>query len=71
MHFFFFGGLLGLFALAMVVLIFVFWLWMLVDCIQNPALDGTEKLIWALVILFLHVLGAVLYYLIVRSKPAM
>lgn len=71
MHFLFFGGLMGLFALTMVILIFVFWAWMLVDCIQNPALDSTEKLVWVLVILFLHALGAVLYYLIVRNKPAM
>jgi len=43
----------------------VFWLWMLVDCLTSP-LPSIEKLIWALVIIFLHVVGALLYFFIAR-----
>ncbi len=40
-----------------------FWIWMLVDCITNEPSEGNDKLIWALVILFAHGLGAIIYFL--------
>jgi hypothetical protein len=43
----------------------IFWIWMLIDCITSR-LPSMDKLIWFLVILFLHVLGAALYYVIAR-----
>jgi hypothetical protein len=60
-----FAGVGGLVILAIVILAFVFWLWMLIDCLTS-ALPSTEKLIWFLVIFFLHVLGALLYFFIGR-----
>jgi len=57
----------GLIAWLITVLIFIFWIWMLVDCLQNPRLQGTEKLIWVLVIIFLHGLGALIYFLVGRE----
>ena len=60
-------GLGFLFIIGLVVLASVFWIWMLVDCLGS-ALPSTEKLIWTLVILFLHLLGAVLYFAIVRQR---
>jgi hypothetical protein len=54
-------GLIGL-------LIFIFWLWMLIECIMNKGLTSTEKLIWVLVIIFLNGLGALLYFFIGRGK---
>jgi hypothetical protein len=62
------GIMLGLFALVIGILIFVFWIWMLVDCIKNTRLSDTEKIVWVLVILFLHVLGAFVYFLAGRNK---
>jgi hypothetical protein len=50
------------------LLISVFWLWMLVDCILNKSLKGTPKVLWFLLILFTHIIGAILYALIGRSK---
>jgi hypothetical protein len=47
----------------------VFWLWALVDAIRNPALDSTMRLIWVLVIIFLSLLGALLYLVIGRGGP--
>ncbi len=43
------------------------WIWMLVDCLTSD-LPSTDKLTWTLVILFLHVLGAVLYLTIGRPR---
>ena len=34
------------------LLLSIFWIWMLIDCLMNPAVQGTDKLIWVLVILF-------------------
>jgi hypothetical protein len=58
----------GLFHLILFIAVFVFWIWMLIDCLQNPRLQGTDKLAWVLVVLFLHVLGAAIYYFIGREQ---
>jgi hypothetical protein len=60
-------GVAGLIALALTVFLFVFWIWMLVDCIKNERLSDTQKVVWVLVIIFLHALGA-LIYLLARRK---
>ena len=48
----------------------IIWVWALVDAIGNASLSGNEKLIWVLVIIFLNVLGAILYLLIGRGRRA-
>jgi hypothetical protein len=47
---------------------FAFWLWMLIDVIQNERLNGNEKLAWLLVVFFTNGLGALIYFFLVRSK---
>ena len=46
----------------------VFWIWMLIDAIQNKGLGDGEKIGWVLAIVFLHLLGSVLYFFIGRPK---
>jgi hypothetical protein len=46
----------------------VFWIWMLVDCVRNPALPDVQKVLWFLIIFFLHLLGALVYYFCARGK---
>jgi Phospholipase_D-nuclease N-terminal len=69
---FMFGGVLGLFALLMLgalgVLACVFWIWMLIDAIQNDGLGDGEKVGWVLAILFLHFIGSTLYFFLGRPK---
>lgn len=64
-------GIIGLFFLliwlAFAALFFVFWLWMLIDAIQNPRLDGTQKVVWVLVVIFLPFLGPIIYFFAGRS----
>jgi len=48
------------------LIIFIFWIWMLVDCISSD-MKPEEKMIWIIVILFLHFIGALLYLIIGRS----
>jgi predicted transporter len=62
-------GLLALLVgLAFVLACFAFWLWMLIHAIKNKGLTDTEKIIWVLVILFVHVLGALIYFFVGRPK---
>jgi hypothetical protein len=58
----------GLFLLPLVLLAFVFWLWMLVHAITNRGVGEGEKIAWVLVILFLHFLGALIYFIVGRPK---
>jgi phosphotransferase system glucose/maltose/N-acetylglucosamine-specific IIC component len=48
--------------------VFVFWIWMLIDAIQNKGLTDGEKICWVLAIVFLHIIGALLYFFIGRPK---
>ena len=57
-------ALMALIALAACV----FWIWMLIDAIQNKGLTDGEKIGWVLAIVFLHIIGALLYFFIARSK---
>ncbi len=56
---------MGIFGGFIALALGVFWLWMLVDCLAEQRED---KLVWFLVIFFLNLLGAFLYYLLARKK---
>jgi hypothetical protein len=65
-------GILGLLLLLIAVVVglaaFAFWIWMLVHAITNKGLTDGEKIAWVLVVLFLHCLGALIYFFIGRPK---
>ena len=46
----------------------IFWLWMLIECIMNPVLTTGAKIVWLLVIIFLHFIGALLYFFLARGN---
>ena len=54
--------------IPLALLSFVFWLWMLIDCIKNESLVGNEKMAWVVVIVLTHWLGALIYFFAGRSK---
>ena len=47
----------------------VFWLWMLIDALVNEPTTN-EKILWFLVIFFLHFIGALIYFFVRRSARA-
>ena len=55
------GGLLSLLA-------FIFWIWMLIHAITNKGLGDTEKIVWVLVIIFLPLIGSIIYFFVGKSK---
>ena len=56
----------GLIAIAIGASLFIFWLWMLIDCLKRDFKKDYEKIAWVLVMIFLHILGAVIYYFVVK-----
>ena len=52
--------------IGLIVLASVFWIWMLVDA-ATSSLPSTEKLVWVIVILFGHILGALIYFVAGRA----
>ena len=44
------------------LLSFIFWIWMLIDCIRNKRLSSNQRVVWVLVIVFLYALGALIYF---------
>ena len=46
----------------------VFWIWMLVDCATKEPDQGNDKVVWILVILFTHWVGALIYFLVRRPE---
>jgi len=58
-----------LIGIALGIFIFVFWLLMLIDCLKRKFKSDGEKIAWILVLIFVHIIGAIIYYFVVyRDK---
>ena len=51
-----------------VMALVVFWIWMLVDCATKEPSAGNDKIVWILVIVFTHWIGALIYFLVRRPE---
>lgn len=64
-------GFLELFFVVPVMLLALFatcfWVWMLVDCALHET-STDDKVVWILIILFTHFLGALLYFIFRRPR---
>jgi hypothetical protein len=47
---------------------FIFWVWVLIDCLKMETDEGNKRLIWAIVIVLTYIIGAFLYYVFRRPK---
>lgn len=45
-----------------------FWIWMIIDCATREPAEGNERLIWIIIIVFAHWIGALIYYFVRRPK---
>ena len=60
---------MALFVLAVIaiaVLAFVFWIFMLIDCAKRKFKTDNEKIVWIIVIALLGAIGAAVYYFAVK-----
>jgi len=62
------GGLEILIILMFPLFTLILWVWALVDLLRSSFADQTNKLIWTLVIIFLPLLGALLYFWIGQEQ---
>lgn len=62
--------MLLLIAVAVVIglALFAFWLWMVVHAATNPGIEQGEKIAWVIIVIFVSLLGAILYFFIGRPK---
>jgi nitrate reductase gamma subunit len=40
----------------------ILWIWMIIDCATQEPSESNDKIVWLLVILLTHVVGALIYY---------
>jgi len=57
------GALLGF-------VVFILWIWALIDILKSDFKDNINKIIWLLVVFVLNFLGVLLYYFIGRGQKA-
>jgi hypothetical protein len=66
-----FGGAMALMVIFWIIGIVatIFWLWMLVDALANEP-TTEQKILWFLVIFFLHFIGGLIYLFVRKSGRA-
>jgi phage-related holin len=68
--------MIGAGVLLLVLLVFavlgiggtILWIWMIVDCATKEKSEGNEKVVWILVIVLTHWIGALIYLLARRPR---
>jgi len=62
------GALFVLLFVALLLGASVFWVFMIIECATKEPAGGNEKLIWILIIIFTHWIGALIYYFVRRPQ---
>ncbi|MGM5481734.1 MAG: PspC domain-containing protein, partial [Nanobdellota archaeon] len=44
----------------------IVWIWAIVDCLRSDLPDG-DKIVWILILILLHVLGAIVYLIVAKT----
>lgn len=64
-------GLFQLFGIGMnglASLATIFWIWVLIDCLVKEPSDSNDKVAWTLFILFVPLIGSLVYYFVRRPE---
>ena len=67
---FIFWPFMAAFAGAMMlvaVVIIILWIWMIIDCAKRKFKNDAEKIIWIVVIVLAGWIGALVYFIVIRS----
>ncbi len=62
------GIMVMLLMIIIPILVSIFWVWMIVDCATRNFKNKSDKIVWILVIILTHFVGAFVYYLVVKRK---
>ena len=63
-------GFYGLF-IAIMIAASIFWIIALIDCVRREFEEPNEKIMWALIIVLTHGIGALIYWLVGRPRGRM
>jgi len=58
----------GIFFKVAVLFLFVLWIWMIIDCLKRNFKKDMDKIAWILVLIFLHILGAIIYFFVIKNS---
>ena len=47
---------------------FIFWVWMKIDCATKESSQGNDKLVWIVVIALTNWIGALIYFFVRRPQ---
>ncbi|UCD02675.1 MAG: PLDc N-terminal domain-containing protein [Candidatus Aenigmatarchaeota archaeon] len=54
--------------LALSLLLFIGWLWMIIDCAKREKFKSGDRVVWILLLVLLGPLGMILYYFMVMRE---
>jgi hypothetical protein len=57
---------ISLIFLLMILIMAAFWIWMMIDCGKREFEGDSEKLLWFLIIFLSGIIGAIIYYIVVK-----
>ena len=57
-----------LLTIILAILAFVFWIFMLIDAAKRNFKADSDKIIWVLIIVFLGIIGAIVYYFVIKRE---
>ena len=58
----------GGFEILILLIPAVIWLWAIIDLLRSDFSNGINKIVWAIIIIFVPFLGAILYLILGRSQ---
>ena len=63
----------GLYVILLCIAVFAFWFWMLFDCLKRPIekfpnKNQNDRIHWTILIFTTFLIGATLYFLLIKSK---
>jgi len=61
-------ALFVIFIIALVIAATVFWILMIIDCAKREFKNDTEKVVWIVLLVFLGILAAIVYYFVVKRE---
>ena len=54
--------------IGLAIVSFIFWIFMIVDCAKRNFKQESDKIVWIIIIVLLQILGAIIYYFVIK-KP--
>jgi len=57
-----------LFVFGIGVLGTAFWIWMLIDCATKEPSEGNDRLVWVIIVVLTHFIGAAIYFFVRRPQ---